>query len=150
MIAIRGVERGDYPGWRPLWDGYNAFYGREGATAVPEAVTETTWNRFFDAAEPMHAHVAVLDGRLVGLAHFLFHRNMTRVAPVCYLSDLYTAPALRGQGIARALIESVYARARAEGSRRVYWHTRADNATARRLYDTLAAHDGFLVYARDL
>ena len=150
MIAIRPVERRDLAGWRPRWDGYNAFYGREGATALPEAVTSATWTRFFDDAEPMHANVAVRDGRLVGLAHFLFHRNMARIAPVCYLNDLFTVPELRGQGIARALIESVYERARAEGSARVYWHTRVDNAAARRLYDTLATHDGFIVYSRDL
>ena len=150
MIEVRPVERADYAAWRPLWDGYNAYYGRSGATALPEEITAATWGRFFDAKEPMYANVAMADGRLAGLVHFLFHRNMTRLAPVCYLSDLFTIPELRGRGVARALIESVYERARTEGCKRVYWHTKADNAAARKMYDTLATHDGFIVYARDL
>ena len=150
MIAVRALEQADYDGWRPLWDGYNAFYGRSGETALPEEITAATWSRFFEANEPMHANVAVEDGRIVGLVHFLFHRNMTRIAPVCYLSDLFTVPAMRGRGVGRMLIESVYERARADGCKRVYWHTKADNAAARKLYDTLATHEGFVVYTRDL
>lgn len=150
MIAVRALEQGDYAGWRPVWDGYNAFYGRSGETALPEDITATTWSRFFDASEPMHANVAVEDGGIVGLVHFLFHRNMTRIAPVCYLSDLFTVPAMRGRGVGRMLIESVYERARADGCKRVYWHTKDDNAAARKLYDTLATHEGFVVYTRDL
>jgi len=150
MIEVRPLERADYEGWRPLWDGYNAFYGRSGPTALPEEITEATWNRFLDEAEPMAANVALEGGRIVGLVHFVFHRNMTRLAPVCYLSHLFTVPEIRGRGVGRMLIESVYERARAEGCKRGYWHTKADNAAARKLYDTLATHEGFIVYARDL
>jgi GNAT superfamily N-acetyltransferase len=150
MIAVRPLAREDHAQWRPLWDGYNAFYGRVGPTALAESVTAATWDRFFDPAEAMHAHVATEGGRLVGLVHFLYHRNMNREAAVCYLNDLFTLPEMRGRGVGRRLIESVYEAARARGSRRVYWHTKADNATARKLYDTLATHEGFIVYARDL
>jgi GNAT superfamily N-acetyltransferase len=150
MIEVRPLGKADYEGWRPLWDGYNAFYGRSGPTALPDEVTAATWERFLDPAEPMFANVAVENGHLVGLVHFLFHRNMTRLAPVCYLSDLFTVPEMRGRGVGRMLIESVYERARADGCRRVYWHTKVDNTVARNLYDTLATHEGFIVYTRDL
>ena len=88
--SIRAVVQHDYRAWRPLWDGYNAFYGRHGDTALPEPITELTWQRFLDPAEPMHALVAEQHGALVGLAHYLYHRSMTKVEPVCYLSDLFT------------------------------------------------------------
>src|SRR5262249_28662959 len=72
-VTVRAVERADYDGWRPLWDGYNAFYERVGPTALPENITAATWERFFNDAEPMHAFVATLDGRIVGIVHYLFH-----------------------------------------------------------------------------
>jgi len=97
----------------------------------------------------MQALVAQSQGRLLGLAHVLDHRSTTRVEAVRYLQDLYTAQDARRQGVARALIEHVYADARAAGIRRVYWHTHADNRTARRLYDRVAAHAGFIMYAHD-
>jgi GNAT superfamily N-acetyltransferase len=68
----------------------------------------------------------------------------------CYLQDLFTTPAARGQGVGRALIEAVYAKAREAGSPRVYWHTHETNATARRLYDEIAEMSGFLVYRKVL
>jgi len=74
-LVIRPVQRGDFPAWKPLWDGYNAFYGRKGETALPAEITQTTWSRFFDAYEPVHALVAESSGQLVGLAHFLYHRS---------------------------------------------------------------------------
>ncbi len=149
-IRIRALEAGDHDAWLPLWAGYNAFYGRSGPTALPEPVTQATWRRFFDPAEPVHALVAVEGGALVGLVHYLFHRSTTRIEDICYLQDLFTAPALRGRGVGRALIEAVYGRARAAGAKRVYWQTQDSNATARRLYDDLATHFGFIVYAKDL
>jgi hypothetical protein len=80
--SIRAIGAGDRPAWQPLWDGYNAFYGREGATALPSAITETTWQRFFDPNEPVFALVAERGGRLVGLTHYLFHRSPKPVAAV--------------------------------------------------------------------
>ncbi|HEY2417423.1 MAG TPA: GNAT family N-acetyltransferase [Steroidobacteraceae bacterium] len=138
----------DFPAWRILWDGYNAFYGRSGLTALPGEVTAMTWSRFFDAYEPMHALVAETAGALVGLAHFLYHRSTIQVNPTCYLQDLYTAEAARGRGIGRALIEAVYADAKSAGSPRVYWQTQESNTVARRLYDQVAEQSGFLIYRK--
>jgi GNAT superfamily N-acetyltransferase len=149
-LLIRTVERPDYDAWRPLWDGYNAFYGREGATALAGQVTETTWGRFFDPDEPVHALVAERDGRLIGLVHYLFHRSTTMLGPICYLQDLFTDATARGGGIGRALIEAVYDRARAAGAARVYWQTHETNVTAMRLYDQVADKSGFIVYRKDV
>ncbi|WP_140634691.1 GNAT family N-acetyltransferase [Methylibium rhizosphaerae] len=148
--TTRPLELQDYAVWRTLWDGYNAFYGRHGETALAEEVTQTTWRRFFDPAEPVFALVAEHEGTVVGLAHYLFHRSMTRVEPVCYLSDLFTLTSLRGQGVGRALIEAVCAAARDAGASRVYWQTHETNAAGRALYDKVARHHGFIVYSREL
>ncbi|HXR90490.1 MAG TPA: GNAT family N-acetyltransferase [Steroidobacteraceae bacterium] len=149
-ITVRPVRASDYAGWRPLWDGYNAFYGRRGETALPESVTAATWERFLDPAEPVHALVAVREDQVAGLAHYLFHRSTTRLTDVCYLQDLFTAPAMRGLGIARRLIETVYDHARAAAATRVYWQTQETNRTARALYEKLAKHRGFIVYTHEL
>jgi GNAT superfamily N-acetyltransferase len=134
----------------PLWDGYNAFYGRSGPTALPVEITETTWRRFFDPAEPVFALVAEDAGRLLGLAHYLFHRSTTRIELTCYLQDLFTVPAERGRGIGRALIQKVYEQARSAGVSRVYWQTQESNAAARFLYDKVARHAGFIVYSAEI
>ena len=148
-LIVRPIAPADRAAWAPLWDGYNAFYGRAGATALAPEITDVLWQRLFDPAEPVFALVAEDAGRLLGLAHFLFHRSTTRIEPVCYLQDLFTAPEARGRGVGRALVEGVYARARDAGAQRVYWQTKTDNATARRLYDQVARHDGFVVYRND-
>lgn len=149
-VAIRFAVPGDYVQWKVLWDGYNAFYERDGATALPEDVTRVTWQRFLDPHEPMHALVAESDGKLLGLAHYLFHPSTIAVAPSCYLSDLFTAEAARGRGIGRVLIEAVYGRAEAAKCARVYWQTHESNATAQRLYNQLAERSGFIVYRKTL
>ncbi|WP_343627794.1 GNAT family N-acetyltransferase [Roseateles sp.] len=149
-LLIRPLTASDLAAWRPLWDGYNAFYGLEGVTALPEERTRILWERLLDERVPMHALVAELDGELVGLSHFLFHLSTTRPAGVCYLQDLFTAPALRGKGIGRALIEATAAAAKAQGSERLYWQTHETNATGRALYDRVAEFKGFIVYGRDV
>jgi GNAT superfamily N-acetyltransferase len=98
----------------------------------------------------VHALVAESAGRIVGLAHYIFHRSTTRLHDVCYLQDLFTTPDRRGLGVGRQLIEAVYDKARAAGSSRVYWQTHTDNAAGRALYDKVAGHLGFIVYAHEL
>lgn len=147
-VAVRPVAQGDYDAWLPLWNGYNAFYGREGPTALPAEITRTTWARFFDGDEPVHAMVAEREGRLVGIVHFLFHRSTTMIGLNCYLQDLFTDAQARGGGIGRALIEAVYERAQVAGSPRVYWHTHETNRTAMRLYDQVADRTRFVVYGK--
>ena len=147
-IQIRSARIEDFQAWQHLWLGYNMFYGRHGETALPSAVTDMTWSRFFDAYEPMQALVAERDGQLLGLAHFLFHRSTTQIAPHCYLQDLFTAESSRGQGVARKLIEEVYLRAQTAGSSRVYWQTHETNTTAMQLYNNIAEKSGFVVYRK--
>ncbi len=149
-VVIRPVQSADFAAWKPLWDGYNAFYGRSDSTALPEQITRTTWARFLDAGEPVHALVAESGGQLLGLAHFLYHRSTIQLGMSCYMQDLFTVEAARGKGVGRALIEAVYECARQAGSPRVYWQTHETNAAAMQLYDKVADKSGFVVYRKML
>ena len=149
-FLIRGAVPEDFDRWLPLWDGYNEFYGRTGPTALPSDITDTTWRRFFEVDEPMHALVAESQGQLVGFAHYLFHRSTTSIAPICYLRDLYTSQATRGRGVATALIDRVCDQARCAGSPNSYWQTHETNHLARKLYDKIAERSGFVVYQKSL
>ena len=149
-VMVRSIQPTDFAAWTSMWDGYNAFYGRSGPTALPAEVTRTTWARFFDATEPVHALVAESDGNLLGLAHFLYHRSTIQLAPSCYMQDLFTVEAARGKGVSRALIDAVYECARQAGSPRVYWQTHETNAAAMQLYDKVADKSGFVVYRKML
>lgn len=147
---VRPVKPDDYDAWKPLWDEYNAFYERTGPTALPDEVNDALWRRFFDASEPVHCVVAERDHKVIGICHYLYHRSTSRLEPVCYLQDLFTAPEERGHGIGRALISAVYDIAREHGCKRVYWQTHTTNTPGRTLYDKVAKHFGFIVYAKDV
>ena len=149
-VLVRPIQRDDFDAWQPLWEGYNAFYGREGPTALAPEITDATWARFFHPGEPVFALVAESQGQLLGLTHYLFHRSTTRLELTCYLQDLFTAPEARGRGVGRALIDGVYQASKAAGIRRVYWQTHETNAAGRLLYDKVGKHHGFIVYAHDV
>jgi len=145
-MLIRPLREEDRPHWAVLWQGYLEFYKMPNLAAE---ITATTFARFLDPAEPMHALVAEENGVLLGLVHTIFHRNTWYIEDVCYLEDLFTAPQARGRGVARALIEAVYAQAQAAQARRVYWLTHETNTQARALYDQVADRPGFIQYRRN-
>jgi GNAT superfamily N-acetyltransferase len=145
MIRIRSLEVADEPAWRALWHAYLAFY----ETELPEEVYRSSFARLIDAdVTDYHGLVAEDGGVAVGLAHYIFHRHGWRLEEVCYLQDLFVAPAARGKGVGRALIEGVYAAADAAGRPEVYWLTQEFNTAARRLYDAAGVATPFIKYRR--
>ena len=143
--TVGALKPEDRQQWDAMWRAYLAFY----ATELTPAQYDHTWARLHDGR--MHGLAARdADGGLLGLAHFLLHEHGWTMGPACYLQDLFVDPAARTGGIGRALIEAVTQAARTLGASRLYWLTRADNAAARRLYDSVALHDGFIVYRHSL
>ncbi|MFK1552068.1 GNAT family N-acetyltransferase [Pseudomonas aeruginosa] len=145
-LQIRPVGAADRAAWLPLWEGYQRFY----KTEIAAATSDTTWQRFLDADEPMNAALAWLDERAVGLVHWIYHPSCWTVGDYCYLQDLFVAEGLRGEGIGRRLIEHVYAEAGAAGCSRVHWLTHESNSDAMKLYERIADKSGFLQYRRIL
>ena len=146
-VHLRPLRAQDQAQWRALWTDYLTFYG----SSVSNTVYDSTFARLIgDDAQDFHAIVAELDGRLVGLVHYLFHRHCWRVEDVCYLQDLFAAPDVRGHGIGRKLIEVVYAAADQAGAPQVYWLTQAGNSTARQLYDRIGTETDFIKYQRQI
>jgi GNAT superfamily N-acetyltransferase len=144
MISVGPLEPSDRADWEALFRAYIDFYQR----SEPPEMYDRAW-REFSLDSTLHALGARLDGRLVGLTHFLVHAS-TSSADVCYLQDLFTAPDVRGRGVARALIDAVADWSRERGLDRVYWLTQETNATARRLYDHVAENRGFIQYRLSL
>lgn len=143
-VTVRPPRASDRPAWDELWRGYLRFY----RSRLEPEVTELTWTRLLDPTVQPHGLVAELDGRLAGLAHYLFHPSSWSAASYCYLEDLFTAPQARGRGVGRALIEAVAQAAEVAGASRLYWHTQEFNADGRALYDTLARRTSFIVHER--
>jgi GNAT superfamily N-acetyltransferase len=144
VLTIDKLKPADREAWERLFRAYIDFYRR----TLADEEYERAWQRFQVGTE-IHALGAYYDGDLVGITHFLTHPH-TNNADVCYLQDLFTDPAARGRGVARALIEQIAVWARERGCSQLYWRTHESNATARALYDKVAENRGFIVYQRDL
>ena len=140
MVTITALGEADHDAWERLFRDYLRFYRQD---LGPE-VLERLWRELLSAAM-VHGLGARLDGRLVGIAHFLAHPS-TWGADVCYLEDLFTDAEVRGRGVGRSLIDGVVGWAREQGCGAVYWQTHEANSTARRLYDEVATFEGFIVY----
>ncbi len=145
-VSVRGLQAGDEAEWRRLWTQYLAYY----ESGAPAEVFQDTFRRLL-SEDPWEFRGLVAEGesgRLVGIAHFLFHRHCWKIENVTYLQDLFVEPATRGSGAGRALIEAVYAAADAAGAPSVYWLTEEFNSTARLLYNRVGRSTPFIKYSR--
>ncbi|MDD0997646.1 GNAT family N-acetyltransferase [Pseudomonas sp. TNT2022 ID1044] len=144
QIDIRQVTVGDHAAWLPLWRAYLRFYNTE----LPDAVSQSTWQRMLDPNETTHAALAWADGKAVGMVHFIYHRSNWAIENACYLQDLLVTPEIRGTGVGRQLIEFVYATAKADGCNKVHWLTHETNTTAIQLYERIAERPGFIQFRK--
>ena len=144
MVAptIRSALPSDEAAWRTLWRGYLDFYSAN----IGDDITNRTWQRILDPDSAVMCIVAEIDGQVYGFANCVVHENTWETQAICYLEDLYVDPSARGHGIGRAMIEWLRNAMRAEGWARLYWHTRSNNDSARRLYDRFAEEDDFVRY----
>src|SRR5262245_14764979 len=106
--TIRALQDSDRDAWEALFRAYIRFYEAQ----VPDDVIALARQRLLKQEDGFLALVASDEnGRLLGLAHALFHRSTWSPTFYCYLEDLFVDPAARGKGVGRALIEAVYAEA---------------------------------------
>ncbi len=158
-LVVRRLAPEDRAAWDPLWQGYLDFYEHR----LDHATTEATWARLVGGADVLSGASDVLsgaadmvglgaerDGELVGLCHLVLHPSTWSTAPYCYLEDLFVAVDERGSGTGAALVAAAGEVAAEAGASKLYWQTHVTNATARRLYDRVAEHRGFVVYEVDL
>ncbi|MEI4487208.1 GNAT family N-acetyltransferase [Frigidibacter sp. MR17.14] len=146
-MVLRDAGPEDRAEWERLWEAYLSFYGK---TLAP-GVTASTWARALDPKVPLGLILAeATDGSLSGFATYVVHPSTWVAGDDIYLEDLYVDAAARGQGLGRALINTVARRGRGLDCTRLYWMADEGNATARRLYETYARPDGHLRYRFDL
>ncbi|HEV7878366.1 GNAT family N-acetyltransferase [Bradyrhizobium sp.] len=145
-VLIRAIGEDERDAWDPLWAAYLSFY----QSTLAQEISDLAWSRFHDPDEPLFALGGYVDGRLLGIAHYLFHRSTWAHHRYCYLEDLFVAEGARSKGLGRALIDEVYRKAEAAGANRVYWLTQSSNAQARALYDKVADNLGFIQYRKVL
>lgn len=141
-IVVRSAEAPDFASWSALWQSYLSFCG----ATLSDEVTDLTWQRILDPENPVMARVADVDGTLAGFAVLVLHAGTWTKHPICYLEDLFVAERCRGNGVGRRLLDDIVRLANDNGWSRLYWHTKSDNAAARRLYDRFVEADSLVRY----
>jgi GNAT superfamily N-acetyltransferase len=145
-MKTRPLSKSDYAAWRSLWDQYLVFYQHE----LSEAQTQLTFDRLVDDNFGIHGLVLEVDGAAVGISHFSFTHSTWSESQDLYLEDLFVDPAARGKGFGRALIEATAAFGKQHGAQKLFWQTHRDNATAQKLYETLAVKSEFVIYEKSI
>ncbi len=145
---VRALREEDRATWEVVWQQYLAFYDE----SLAGEVTDHVFSRLTDPGDREMFSLVAVDGRddVVGLAHVIVHANTWSDRDDAYLEDLAVRDDVRGRGVGRALIEALVERGRAQGWRRVHWHTEDGNARARRLYDGVADLTDYVRYVRTL
>ncbi len=145
-VRIQHVQADDFESWLALWKQYQNFY----QVQIDPSVSEQTWARLCNPAEPMYSVLAWSQGQAIGMVNWIFHRSTWTTGDYCYLQDLYVSPEARNLSVGRQLIEHVYQDAEKHQCSRVYWLTHESNQDAMHLYEKVADRSGFIQYRKQL
>jgi ribosomal protein S18 acetylase RimI-like enzyme len=123
--------------------GHEAFAQTVGALRGSSlAQRQAHGERLVNAPVPFAAHVLRRDGEVVACGQVAIEGDMVG------LYDVYTAEAMRGQGLARMLCSHLVAMAVARGARVAYLQVEADNGPARAVYRKLGFDDAYAYHYR--
>ena len=90
-------------------------------------------------AAPGHCMiVALLDGDVVGQVAAVVHRHPDKPTEL-YIDEVGVTPALHRQGIARRMLDQMFALGRTLGCEEAWVGTQLDNVPANRLYESRGA-----------
>jgi len=143
-VTVRPLRPDDAVAWRPLFDGYAEFYGRD----MSDAVADEVWRWLLDPGhvlEGLIAHDA--GGKAVGIAHVRACPRPLAGCDMGFLDDLYVDPPARGSGAADALFDALRDMARQRGWPVIRWLTQEYNYRGRAFYDRYTgAKSDFVMY----
>ncbi|MEP3345836.1 MAG: GNAT family N-acetyltransferase [Litoreibacter sp.] len=145
-VLIRAIENTDRTSWDALYASYAEFYQVEQTAQMRGAV----WEWLMDSAHEVNAFVAVVDGELVGLAHYRQFARPLAAGLGGFLDDLFVSPNARGLKVGDALIAAIKVEARNRSWGIVRWITADDNYRARGVYDQLAKRTSWVTYDMDV
>ncbi|SFK06056.1 aminoglycoside 6'-N-acetyltransferase I [Mesorhizobium albiziae] len=99
-------------------------------------------------AEPGHLMLVALDdGQIVGQCAAVVHRHPDKVSEL-YIDEVGVSPRWQRQGIARKMLEEMFALGKALGCGEAWVGTEPDNVPARRLYEGFGSEaETFVLYA---
>ena len=141
-LTVRPLAPDDRRAWEPLYEGYAQFY----RVAQTQEMRDRVWTWIAEGTHGVEGFGAVLDGRLVGIAHVRPFARPLSATVGGFLDDLFVDPAARGHGVADALIRHL----KDEGARRgwsvIRWITAEDNDRARAVYDRVAERTRWVTY----
>ena len=139
---MRGIQLSDKPAWQELFFNYLNFY----ETSPSDVNTELAWQRLTSPEPEIQGLVAESNGVVVGIVHFHYQLSTWTDTFDCYLEDLYVAEEVRGNGVARVLIQAVKEFSTEQKCSKLFWITKESNTTARMLYDKVASLSDFVRY----
>jgi ribosomal protein S18 acetylase RimI-like enzyme len=144
-MLITPLQQTDYADWLPLWHANME-------NSVAAEVTALTWSRICDPASPIGG-LGVRQAEatpLAGICHYILHPTTGNTKLICYMQDLYVTPDARGQGLGRALVNTLAELGRTENWARLYWLAETGNEAAQHLYRSLGLKLDFTLHVLPL
>jgi len=129
-VRTRRAEPGDADAVAALFDGYRTFYGQ------PSDLDGA--RRFIGArlaAGDSTVLLAEADGEVIGFAQLYPSFTSVGMTRIWVLNDLFVAPAHRGIGAGRTLLEAAAAFGCESGARRLTLSTQVTNTPAQAAYE---------------
>lgn len=132
----------------PLFDAYRGFYGQSPNLPQSRAFIAERIAR----DESVIFHAVDDSGEALGFVQMFPTFSSIDAHRTWLLGDLFTAPAARGKGVGRLLMNTARDFARLMGARGMTLETATDNVTAQRLYESLGyvRDPGYYTYCLDL
>jgi GNAT superfamily N-acetyltransferase len=142
---VARAEAGDKARWIALW----RLWQQHMSSAVPDEVTERTWQTALDPQGNLLILLAVAStGEAIGFATVSFAPFAWTGSDIVFLQDLFVLEGNRGEGVGEALLNAVYRHADARGATQVYWMVDEKDEKLQRFYARHGIRTPYLRYMR--